>query len=71
MYLFMVVLGLHCCVHAFSSCGEWGLLSSCNAWGSHCGDFSGGVRALGHADVSSCCTWAQPLQCASRRAQAQ
>ena len=26
MYLFLAVLGLHCCVQAFSSCGEWGLL---------------------------------------------
>ena len=26
MYLFLAVLGLHCCVWAFSSCGEWGLL---------------------------------------------
>ena len=26
MYLFLVVLGLHCCVRAFSSCGERGLL---------------------------------------------
>ena len=25
-YLFLAVLGLHCCVWAFSSCGEWGLL---------------------------------------------
>ena len=25
-YLFMAVLGLHCCARAFSSCGEWGLL---------------------------------------------
>ena len=25
-YLFLAVLGLHCCVRAFSSCGEWGLL---------------------------------------------
>ena len=24
----MAVLGLHCCVWAFSSCGEWGLCSS-------------------------------------------
>ena len=22
----MVALGLHCCVQAFSGCGEWGLL---------------------------------------------
>ena len=26
-YLFLAVLGLHCCTWAFSSCGEWGLLS--------------------------------------------
>ena len=25
-------LGLRCCAWAFSSCAEWGLLSSCNAW---------------------------------------
>ena len=24
--LFLAVLGLHCCVRASSSCGEWGLL---------------------------------------------
>ena len=24
--LFLAVLGLRCCVWAFSSCGEWGLL---------------------------------------------
>ena len=47
MYLFMVVLGLHCCTHAFSSCGEWGLLSSYSAWSSHCGGFSCGAQALG------------------------
>ena len=26
IYLFLPVLGLCCCVRAFSSCGEWGLL---------------------------------------------
>ena len=26
IYLFMAVLGLHCCVWAFSSCSEQGLL---------------------------------------------
>ena len=26
IYLFWAALGLHCCVWAFSSCGEWGLL---------------------------------------------
>ena len=26
IYLLLAVLGLRCCVQAFSSCGEWGLL---------------------------------------------
>ena len=26
IYLFLAVLGLHCCTWVFSSCGEWGLL---------------------------------------------
>ena len=26
IYLFLAVLGLHCCMRASSSCGEWGLL---------------------------------------------
>ena len=26
IYLFLAALGLHCCVQAFSSCGERGLL---------------------------------------------
>ena len=26
IYLFLTVLGLHCCARAFSSCGERGLL---------------------------------------------
>ena len=26
IYLFLAALGLHCCMRAFSSCGEWGLL---------------------------------------------
>ena len=28
LLLFWAVLGLHCYMQAFSSCGEWGLLSS-------------------------------------------
>ena len=30
-YLFLAVLGLHSCVQAFSSCGEWGLLFGARA----------------------------------------
>ena len=47
------------CCRLFSSRSDQGLLSSCGAQVSHCGGFSCGVRALGHADFSSCSTWAQ------------
>ena len=30
-YLFMPVLGLHCCIQAFSSYGDWELFSYCGA----------------------------------------
>ena len=44
----MAVLGLHCFAWPFSSCAKWGLLSSCDAWVSHCGGFSCcGAQALG------------------------
>ena len=33
-------LGLCCCARAFSSCSDWGLLSSCHVRASHCGGFS-------------------------------
>ena len=36
----MAALGLHCCVRAFSSCGEPGATHRCGAWASHCGGFS-------------------------------
>ena len=38
--LLLAVLGLPCCVLAFSSCSKWGLLSSGGVWASHCGGFS-------------------------------
>ena len=48
MYLFLAVLGLRCCAGFFSSCSEWGLLSGCGAWASHCRGFSWcGAQALG------------------------
>ena len=31
MYLFLAVLGCHCCSQAFPSGGNWRLLSSCGA----------------------------------------
>ena len=38
--LFLTVLGLHCQMGFLSSCGPWGLLSSCLGWASYCGGFS-------------------------------
>ena len=35
------VLGLRCCMRAFSSCSKWWLLSSCGVQASHCSSFSG------------------------------
>ena len=54
IYLFLVGLGLCCCVQAFSSWGKWGLLFSSDAQASPCDDFSCcGARALG-LRLSSC-----------------
>ena len=54
IYVCTVVLGLHCCTHAFSTCGQWGLLSSYSAWASHCGGFScRGAQAVGCMGFSS------------------
>ena len=39
LYLFLVALGLCCCMQAFSSCGEQGLFSS-GAQASCCSGFS-------------------------------
>ena len=39
----------------FSSCGKWGLLSSCGVRASHCSGFSCcRARALGHTGFSCC-----------------
>ena len=43
---------------AFPSRGEWGTLSSCGVWVSHCRDFCCGAQALGCAGFSSCSSWA-------------
>lgn len=47
LYLVLAALGLHYCVQAFSSTGEWGLLWL-RAQASHCRSFcSSGLRAPG------------------------
>ena len=48
IYLFLAVLGLHCCVQAFSSCGEEGLLSCCGAQA--LGPTGSVVLVHGHSD---------------------
>ena len=40
IYLFLAVLHICYSVGFFSSCSEWRLLSSCDAWTSHCSEFS-------------------------------
>ena len=56
---FWGALGLGCCVPAFSSCWKQGLLSSCDAWDSHCAGFSWcGAQPLGCAGFNSCGTQA-------------
>ena len=40
IYLFLAALDLCCCVRAFSSFSEWGLLSSCSTRASHRSGFS-------------------------------
>ena len=49
----MAELSLPCCTRAFSSYGEWGLLSSCSVMASRCGGFSCGAQALECAGFSS------------------
>ena len=45
MFYFLAVLSLRCCQWAFSSCTEWGLLSSCGTRASLCVGFS--LRSTG------------------------
>ena len=43
IYLSLTVLGLHCCMRAFSSCRQRGLLSSCSVLASRCSGFCCGA----------------------------
>ena len=59
IYLVLPVLGLHCSVRAFSTCGIWGLLSGSGVYVSHCsGFFCCRTGALGHVGFNSCGSWA-------------
>ena len=49
--MYLAVLGLRCCVRAFSSCEEWAVLSGGGVWVSHyCSSSRCGLRALGCVD---------------------
>ena len=52
----------------FSSCGKWGILSSCSAWASHCGDLLQNSVSIECRGFSSCSVWAQQLQLPGSRA---
>ena len=56
MYLFLAARGLRCGAQTFSSCGEWGLLSSCSTQASHCGAMAAPVaeHGLQALRLSSC-----------------
>ena len=61
LLLLYIILFIFGCVGSsllprlFCSCREWGLLSSCGPWASHCGGFSCCVAwALGLTGFSSC-----------------
>ena len=58
-FLFLAVLGLHCCPSFYSSCRERRLFSSCGAPASHCSGFScGRAQTPGCIGFSSQDTWA-------------
>ena len=51
----LTVLGFRCCMWAFPSCSDHGLLSSCSVWASHWGVFSCcRTWALGYSGFNSC-----------------
>ena len=61
MYLFLAVLDPCCCARTSSSCGEWGLLSSCDLQASHCGGLARcGAQAsvVAAHGLSNCGSWA-------------
>ena len=54
LFLFLSVLGVCCCVRAFSSCDEPGPLSSWGAQASHCGCFSSAAHGPQNTGFSTC-----------------
>ena len=57
VFIYLWLCWVFIAVWVFSSCGEWGLLGSCHAQPSHCGNLSYcRALALGHR-FSSCDIW--------------
>ena len=54
IYLFFVTVLGHCWCAGFSLVVEQGLLSSCDVWASHGGDFCCGAQAIENPNFSSC-----------------
>ena len=50
LFIYFWLCWVFVAAHTFSSCSEWGLLSSYGAWEPHCGGFSCGVHTPGHVD---------------------
>ena len=71
IYLFIWLCWVFIASTAFSSCGEWGLLSSSDAWASRCSGFFFGAQTLEHSGFSSCSQWAQQFRFLDSRAQDQ
>ena len=59
--LLLVTLDLCCCAGVFATCGEWGLVSSCSGWASHCSGFSCFRAWVLGLDLSGCGTVVQGL----------
>ena len=69
LFLFLAVLGLRCCTGFFYLWQARATL--CGVQASYCCNFSCGAWALGHADFSSCSTWALELRLSSCGARVQ
>ena len=69
-FFFLAVLGLHCFMWAFSSCGKQGLLFIF-MWVSHCSGLPCSEHRLQVCKLHSCSTWAQQLWLLGSKAQGQ
>ena len=72
VYVFLAVLGLCCCMWAFSNCSKQGPLSGCGVRASHCSGFSWcRAQAPECEGFSSCSSQALERRLSSRGTQAE